>query len=107
MKEACKTVSLISEVLESEFEVQAYQTFLTEQSLFKLMESANNMMIEHAHACVLSILYNTISARLIKNILKQAKKNKHQIVRLKCTEYMLIILQLHPKAVLEKYFAEI
>lgn len=76
IKEACKTISLISEVLENEFELQAYLIFLTEQSLFKLMESANNVMAESAHLCTLSIVYNTISGRLIKNVMKQTR-SKH------------------------------
>ena len=69
-KEACKTVCLIAEVLESEFEEQACKIFMTELSLFKLMEAANNVMAESAHLCVLSILYNTNNPKLIKNLLK-------------------------------------
>lgn len=62
-KEACKTISLISEVLETEFETIAANYFVTEVSLFKLMESGTAVMAQHAHRCVLSILYNTSSAK--------------------------------------------
>jgi len=63
-------------------------------------------MAENSHLSVLSILYNTVSHRLIKNVMRQTK-SKHQFVRLKCTEYVSILLQTHPKAVLDKYFEEI
>ena len=62
-KETCKTISLISEVLQNEFENQAANVFMTEVSLYKLMECGNHLMAEHAHFCVLSILYNTSSPK--------------------------------------------
>jgi hypothetical protein len=62
-KETCKTISLISEILKNEFENQAANVFTTDVSLFKLMESGNHLMAEHAHMCFLSILYNTQSPR--------------------------------------------
>ena len=79
---------------------------MTDISLFKLMECGNSLMTEAAHLCVLSILYNTNNSKIVKNILKQTK-SKHALIRMRCTEYMLIELQLHPKATLDKYQVEI
>ena len=73
-KEACKTIQLIAEVLEKEFEQQACSIFMTDLSLFKVMEGTNNVIVESAHNSVLAILYNTHSTRLIKVVLKQVSK---------------------------------
>ena len=43
-KEACKTISLVAEVLETEFEQIAGNVFVTSESLFKLMESGTTIM---------------------------------------------------------------
>ena len=59
VKEVCKTISLMAQVLESNFEQQAGTIFMTDQALFKLMESSNGVMAESGHSCVLSILYST------------------------------------------------
>ena len=60
-KEACKTISLIAEVLGTEFEQIAGNVFVTSESLFKLIESGTAIMAQHAHMSMLSILYNTNS----------------------------------------------
>ena len=44
--------------------------------------------------------------RLLRNILKLAK-NKHSFIRIKCTEYMLIMLKMQLKSDLEKFLPEI
>lgn len=101
-KEACKTISLIAEVLQSEFDLQAGNVFVTDISLFKLMESGNHMMAEHAHMCVVSILNNTLSVKVLRNILKQTT-DKHTYIRMNCAEYVLTILMRYPQNVLDKF----
>mgnify|MGYP000108323032 CR=1 FL=1 len=101
-KEACKAISLISEVLEAEFETVAANNFVTENSLFKLMESGTAVMAQHAHRCVLSVLYNTSSAKIVKRVLKQSN-DKHQYIRINISEYILLILQLYPTSLLDKF----
>ena len=65
---------------------------MTDLSLFKVMEGTNNVILESAHNSVLAILYNTHSNRLIKAVLKQVlKQTKHQFIRIKCAEYVLIL----------------
>ena len=44
--------------------------------------------------------------RIIKNILKQGS-NKNQYIRTNCAEYILIILLMYPKNMVDKYSVEI
>ena len=44
--------------------------------------------------------------RIIKNILKQGS-NKNQYIRINCTEYVLLILLMYPKAMVDKFSQEI
>ena len=89
-KEVCKTISLMAEILQAEFDSHA-PMYLSGTCLFKLMESGNHVMAEHAHLAVLSILYNSSSMKLLKIILKQAL-DKHIYTRINCAEYILLIL---------------
>ena len=89
-KEVCKTISLMAEILQAEFDPHA-PIYLSGTCLFKLMESGNHVVAEHAHLAVLSILYNSSSVKLLKIILKQAL-DKHIYTRINCAEYILLIL---------------
>mmetsp|Transcript_27729 Transcript_27729/g.42027 ORF Transcript_27729/g.42027 Transcript_27729/m.42027 type:complete len:160 (+) Transcript_27729:250-729(+) len=105
-REACRTIALIAEVLQNDFDSHAGNLFVTDISLFKLMESGNHLMAEHAHNCVVSILYNTCSQKVFKNIIRQAN-DRHQYTRMNCAEYLLLILIVFPIPVLDKYVTDI
>lgn len=55
----------MSESLRIAFEEDALD-YLNEKCLFKLMESSNGVLVDLAHKCVLSIVYNTQSLRVLK-----------------------------------------
>ena len=98
-KEACKTISMMAEILAEEFTAHA-PYFLSGTCLFKLMESANSVMAEHAHYSVLSIVHNIKhSKQIIKAIISQAL-GKHSHIRENCAEYLILVFL---KGGIEKY----
>ena len=61
-REAAKTISVMAEVLQDDFESLALK-FISSNSLIKLVQNANKIISEQGHLCVLAILYNVVSAK--------------------------------------------
>jgi hypothetical protein len=57
-KEACLAIQIMATVFKQDCfgEKLAGEEFVTENSLFKLMQVANNIMADHAHICMLTII---------------------------------------------------
>ena len=59
-KEASKTIALMAEILQDDFEALALR-FINANSLIKLVQNANKIISEQGHICVLAILHNVVS----------------------------------------------
>jgi len=61
-KEAAKTISVMAEVLQDDFEYLAVK-FVSATSLIKLVQNANKVISEHGHLATLAIVYNVVSPK--------------------------------------------
>lgn len=75
---------------------------ISKECLLKLINSANKMMSEYGHACVITLLEEVKSYRVVPKILEELG-SKNAALRQKISEYLLIILSSYDKNVIEKY----
>ncbi|CDW87981.1 clip-associating protein [Stylonychia lemnae] len=99
-KEASKTIALMAEVMQDQFEILA-QRFIHPNSLIKLVQNANKIISEHGHLCIIAILHNVVSAKIVNKIFDEAK-NKSPIVRSKVAQYFLAILLTYPEEIVDR-----
>jgi hypothetical protein len=61
-KEASKSISLMAQILQQDFEPLAPK-FISKNSLYKLLNCANKIMAEHSHICIIAILNNVVAPK--------------------------------------------
>ena len=62
MGEASKTISLAAQVLGQRFEHFA-DKYVHGTSLFKMLQTANKIMADHAHRAILAIVQNVVAPK--------------------------------------------
>lgn len=62
MGEASKTISLAAQVLGQRFEHFA-DKYVHSTSLFKMLQTANKIMADHAHRAILAIVQNVVAPK--------------------------------------------
>ena len=74
---------------------------MCKESLLKLLNSANKLILEHVHSCINAIIENVISIKFLGKIVDEFR-SKNPAVRSKCSEYIDKILESYPMQVIEK-----
>ncbi|KAF5744116.1 CLIP-associated protein [Tripterygium wilfordii] len=95
VKQACHLLSYLSKDLLGDFEACA-EIFIP--VLFKLVVITVLVIAESADNCIKTMLRNCKVARLLPRISDSAKKDRNAILRARCCEYALLILEHWPDA---------
>ena len=75
---------------------------ISKECLLKLINSANKMMSEYGHTCIVTLLEEVKSHRVIPKIIEELS-SKNPGLRQKIVEYIQIILSSYDKNIIEKY----
>ncbi|GAV63851.1 HEAT domain-containing protein/CLASP_N domain-containing protein [Cephalotus follicularis] len=90
VKQACHLLSLLSKELLGDFEACA-EVFIP--VLFKLVVITVLVIAESADNCIKTMLRNCKVARILPRIADSAKNDRSAILRARCCEYALLILE--------------
>ncbi|KAG9447723.1 hypothetical protein H6P81_013851 [Aristolochia fimbriata] len=90
VKQACHLLSLLSKELLGDFEACA-EMFIP--VLFKLVVITVLVIAESADNCIKTMLRNCKVARVLPRIAESAKNDRSAILRARCCEYALLILE--------------
>ena len=100
-KEACRLICLIAETGGETMEAFA-ERLVNKESLIKLISNANKVLAEQGHSCMLSLIENVRSPKIIQRVVEEFN-SKNPFVRSKISQYITKILQIYPENVIEKY----
>ncbi|GMH02532.1 hypothetical protein Nepgr_004371 [Nepenthes gracilis] len=95
VKQACHLLSFLSKELLGDFEACA-EMFIP--VLFKLVVITVLVIAESADNCIKTMLRNCKVARIIPRIADTAKNDRSALLRARCCEYALLILEYWPDA---------
>ncbi|GLU07854.1 hypothetical protein SLE2022_247940 [Rubroshorea leprosula] len=95
VKQACHLLCFLSKELLGDFEACA-ETFIP--VLFKLVVITVLVIAESADNCIKTMLRNCKVARVLPRIIDCAKNDKSSVLRARCCEYALLILEHWPDA---------
>jgi hypothetical protein len=98
VKEACKTIEMLAETFFDSFAPVAVKLMPT---LINLTMNKVAVLYEAADHCVRAVLQNSPSSSLAKQIYSNAQESKSATIRSKCTEFIVLMLQLWPKGELK------
>ncbi|KAG0621726.1 hypothetical protein M758_3G044000 [Ceratodon purpureus] len=90
VKQACQLLKVLAKELKSDFEVFA-ESFLP--MLFKLVVITVLVIAESADACIKSILQHCKVARVLPKMVELAKHDRNAVLRARCCEYLLLVLE--------------
>ncbi|KAL6652423.1 hypothetical protein ACP70R_011348 [Stipagrostis hirtigluma subsp. patula] len=90
VKQACHLLNVLSKELLGDFEPCAEQFIPV---LFKLVVITVLVIAESADTCIKTILRNCKVARILHRIIDTAKNDRSAILRARCCEYALLILE--------------
>lgn len=90
VKQACQLLKVLTKELKSDFDVFA-ETFLP--VLFKLVVITVLVIAESADACIKSMLQHCKVARLLPKMVDFAKHDRSAVLRARCCEYLLLVLE--------------
>ncbi|KAL6903536.1 hypothetical protein ACP4OV_004349 [Aristida adscensionis] len=90
VKQACHLLNVLSKELLGDFEPCAEQFIPV---LFKLVVITVLVIAESADTCIKTILRNCKVARILPRIIDTAKNDRSAILRARCCEYALLILE--------------
>ena len=100
MKEACRITSLCARELGLSIE-QGITQLLTQNCLFKIAGSANQVISESASKCILNILRYVHSIKVITNIC-EIKSMKANSVRILCAQSLVNIISYYDTNIINK-----
>ncbi|KAM7271620.1 hypothetical protein ACFE04_030834 [Oxalis oulophora] len=95
VKQACHLLCFLSKELLSDFETFAEQFIPV---LFKLVVITVLIIAESADNCIKTMLLNCKAARVLPRIAECAKNDRNAVLRARCCEYALLILEHWPDA---------
>nr|CAB3487573.1 unnamed protein product [Digitaria exilis] len=90
VKQACHLLNILSKELLGDFEPCAEQFI---PMLFKLVVITVLVIAESADTCIKTILRNCKVARILPRIVDTAKNDRSAILRARCCEYALLVLE--------------
>ncbi|XP_024364725.1 CLIP-associated protein isoform X2 [Physcomitrium patens] len=90
VKQACQLLKVLTKELKSDFEVFA-ESFLP--MLFKLVVITVLVIAESADACIKSMLQHCKVARVLPKMVELAKHDRNAVLRARCCEYLLLVLE--------------
>lgn len=90
VKQACHLLSLLSKELLGDFEPCA-ESFIP--VLFKLVVITVLVIAESADTCIKTMLRNCRVARTLPRIIDNAKNDRNSVLRARCCEYALLVLE--------------
>ncbi|XP_002985873.2 CLIP-associated protein [Selaginella moellendorffii] len=93
VKQACHLLNILSRELLSDFEACA-ESFIP--MLFKLVVITVQVIAESADNCIKTILRNCRVSRMLPRIVDIAKNDRSGVLRARCCEYALLILEQWP-----------
>jgi hypothetical protein len=102
MKEACKVMVLCAQIYKNNFEAIADKLFHANY-LYKLLSSQNKIISESVHNCMMGILSNIQSGKILIKIFDQ-HKSKANIIRARICQQMLFCLSNYDPECLIKYY---
>ena len=100
MKEACRIISLCVKQLKNLLEIGALQ-LLSRENLFKIAGSSNRVIADSSSKCILNIVKNVNSNKIIETVCKQ-RELKSNFVRVICSQCILHIVESYPKNLILK-----
>eukprot|EP00002_Diphylleia_rotans_P039959 TRINITY_DN9389_c0_g1_i6.p1 TRINITY_DN9389_c0_g1~~TRINITY_DN9389_c0_g1_i6.p1 ORF type:complete len:1279 (-),score=272.44 TRINITY_DN9389_c0_g1_i6:184-4020(-) len=100
-KEACQVIAALSFLISDKFEPFADHFF---PHLFKSLSSSVSIVKEAINTCLRSVIYNTRSSGLLRNVLESLspKLVKDASLRVRAQEYLHMILREWPPVILSK-----
>ena len=75
---------------------------ITKECLLKLINTANKIMAENGHMCMITLLEEVKSHKVIPKIIEELS-SKNPSLRQKIAEYLNIIVSSYDKSIIEKY----
>jgi CLIP-associating protein 1/2 len=90
VKQACHLLNLLSKELQNEFDTFA-ESFIP--MLFKLVVITVLVIAESADTCIKTMLRNSKVARVLPRIIESAKHDRNAVLRARCCEYALLMLE--------------
>ena len=99
--EACNLLTLAGETFQDDF-IPIAEKFMTKESLLKLINCATKLMADAGHKCVISLLENSQSSKFIPKICEELN-SKNSLLRVKCSTYLINILNSYQKSSYEKF----
>mmetsp|Transcript_6305 Transcript_6305/g.5713 ORF Transcript_6305/g.5713 Transcript_6305/m.5713 type:complete len:152 (-) Transcript_6305:3924-4379(-) len=100
-KEACKLVCLAAKKGKEKLE-QFCEKLISGGSLLKIINSANRVINENGHECILTIIENIKSPKIIPKIVDEVH-SKNNAVRNKVAQYLRLILDIYEDHSIEKH----
>lgn len=98
VKEAAATVTVAASVSQEAFEGCAERL---SEVLFKCLNSGTRLIAETAHECMIEMLQNCQTWKVIPKLIDQLR-SKNPNIRAKSTEYVSLILANYPQSVFER-----
>ncbi|CAM6027395.1 unnamed protein product [Sphagnum balticum] len=90
VKQACHLLNLLSKELQNDFDTFA-ESFIP--MLFKLVVITVLVIAESADTCIKTMLRNSKVARVLPRIIESAKHDRNAVLRARCCEYALLMLE--------------
>ncbi|CAM6027387.1 unnamed protein product, partial [Sphagnum balticum] len=90
VKQACHLLNLLSKELQNDFDTFA-ESFIP--MLFKLVVVTVLVIAESADTCIKTMLRNSKVARVLPRIIESAKHDCNAVLRARCCEYALLMLE--------------
>lgn len=100
-KEACTLVCLAAKKGGESLEAFC-DKIITKECLLKLINTANKLMADNGHMCMITLLEEVKSHKVIPKIIEELS-SKNPSLRQKIAEYLNIIVSSYEKNIIEKY----
>lgn len=100
-KEAGRLVCIAAEYGQENVE-SLCDKLVSKQCLIKVINSATKIISENGHECVMSLLRNSKTPKVIPKIIEEVS-SKSVAVRQKLSQYLYIVVELFEEPILEKY----
>jgi len=100
-KEACTLVCMAAKLGGESLETFC-DKIVSKECLLKLVNSANKITAEQGHACIIALLEEVKSYRIVPKIIDELS-SKNASLRVKIAEYLYIILRSYDQSIIEKY----
>eukprot|EP01017_Pseudomicrothorax_dubius_P038843 TRINITY_DN5881_c0_g1_i9.p1 TRINITY_DN5881_c0_g1~~TRINITY_DN5881_c0_g1_i9.p1 ORF type:complete len:563 (-),score=129.56 TRINITY_DN5881_c0_g1_i9:884-2572(-) len=100
-KEASQLICLAAKVCGDRIE-GITDRLVTKESLLRIINSANKIIAEYGHKCILELLESSATPKVIPRVIEEMA-NKNQGVRMRVSQYITKFFEVFSEGILEKY----